>query len=237
LKITKDCVDFFTKEGNLFKVNQLMNIFFYIEHLCFKDLCNNLQPDFKISIDNETAEKIKKKLINEVNKEKEIYSIKDLAAAVRRFISRYLVGNRQDVEIDEKRQLYFELTRLDLWEEKFGQLDNLEELIQNQLAEFKLNVGQAFSLYDIIGEEDKNYIQEYIDKIGDEVDVQDKEESNIPEESKKPEELKDQKELEESKENKKTDKKGEEEEKVEETEESEEIEEEKEKENKNIKNV
>ena len=225
LKISKDCVDFFKKEGKLFKVNQLMNIFFYIEHLCFNDLCNNLQPDFKISIDQTTAEKIKKKLINEVNKEKEIYSIKDLAAAIRRFISRYLVGTRQDVEIDEKRLLYFELTRLDLWEEKFGQLDNLEELIQNQLAEFNLNVGQAYSLYDIIGEEDRNYIKEYIDKIGDEVDDQDKEESNIPEKLKYQEKLRT---LEEPKDNKKPDKesqKGEEVEEGDEGEEAEEIEE------------
>jgi len=157
LKISEDCEEFFKNEGNEFEINKLMNIFFYIEHLCFNDLCNNLHPEFKKSINNETKEKIKKKLSNQNNK---FYSIKDLAAALRRFVSRYLVGTRQDVEIDEKRELYFELTRLDLWEEKIGQIDNLEELIQNQLGEFKLKVGQALALYEIIGEEDRNYIKE-----------------------------------------------------------------------------
>ena len=165
IKISKDCFEFFQNEGNQFEVNQLMNIFFYIEHLCFNDLCNNLQPDYKISIEHETQEKIKKKLLNEVNKNNKFYSIKDLAAALRRFISRYLVGVRQDFDIDEKRELYFELIRLDLWDQRCGQLENLEELIQDQLGEFKLNIGQAFSLYEIIGEEDKNYISKLEDQI------------------------------------------------------------------------
>ena len=179
-----------------------MNIFFYIEHLCFNDLCKNLQPDYKINIPHETEEKIKNKLLKEKKKE-EKYSIKDLAAALRRFISRYLVGNRQDIEIDQKRELYFELTRLDLWEEKYGQLENLEELIKDQLGEFKLNVGQAFALYEIIGEEDKKYIKEM--EISEEDDIGDKiinsnneEEENqkqnkdkiIIEESKKPSQIK-----------------------------------------------
>jgi len=80
LKISKDCFEFFQNEGNQFAVNKLMNIFFYIEHLCFNDLCNNLHPDYKISIEHETQEKIKKKLLNEVNKNNKSYSIKDLAA-------------------------------------------------------------------------------------------------------------------------------------------------------------
>ena len=139
-----------------------MNIYFYIEHLCFNDLCRHLQPEFKKIISHETEEKIKKKLLNGINEENKFYSIKNLAAALRRFISRYLVGDRQDGEMDEKRELYIELTRLDLWEEKYGQLDNLEELIKKQLGEFKLNVGQAYALYEIIGEEDKNYIKEIV---------------------------------------------------------------------------
>ena len=158
LKISEDCCEFFEKEGNEFEVNKLMNIFFYIEHLCFEDLSKTLQPEYKISIDSKTQEKIKKKLL-ETNKENKYYSIKDLGAALRRFISRYLVGNRQDVEIDEKRPLAYELSRLDLWEEKIGKLNNLEELVKDQLGEFKLNIGQSFSLYEIIGEKDKEYIK------------------------------------------------------------------------------
>ena len=166
LKISEDCKEFFENDGKEFEINKLMNIFFYIEHLCFDDLTKNLPQDLQISIDSETQEKIKKKLF-ESNKENIYYSIKDLAAALRRYISRYLVGDRQDVEIDEKRMLSYELTRLDLWEEKIGKLKNLDDIIKNQLGEFNLNIGQAFSLYKIIGEEDKEYIKKKEELIDD----------------------------------------------------------------------
>ena len=168
-----------------------MNIFFYIEHLCFNDLCNNLHPDYKINLEHETQEKIKKKLFNEVNKNNKSYSIKDLTAALRRYSPRYSVGNRQDSDIDEKRELYFELSRLDLWGEKYGQLENLEELIKEQLGEFRLNIGQAFSLYEIIGEEDKNDIYKMENQIVEEINV------GNPEATKKQKEQEDSEEFEE----------------------------------------
>ena len=200
LKISKDCDEFFKNEGKNFEVNKLMNIFFYIEHLCFSTLCETLQPEYKKSINDETKEKIKKKLFNEENQN---YSIKDLAAALRRFISRYLAGTRQEVEIDEKRVLYFELTRLDLWEEKFGKLDNLEELIANQLEEFQLKVGQAFALYEIIGEEDKNYIKEIEDLVVEQSEVDVNQKNEEPKSQEESEEPKSQDELENQEESKK----------------------------------
>ena len=139
-----------------------MNIFFYIEQLCFKDLCKNLHSEYKKEISSDLINKIKKELLENKNEENEEYSIKDLASALRRFISRYLSGQREDVEIDEKRELFHELTRIDLWEEKIGKLDNLEDLIKNQLEKFKLTVGQSFKFYEIIGEKDKLEIKEDI---------------------------------------------------------------------------
>ena len=51
------------------------------------------------------------------------------------------------------------MTKLDLWEEKIWKLNNLEELVKAQIGEFNLKIGQSFSLYEIIGEEDKKYIK------------------------------------------------------------------------------
>ena len=131
-----------------------MNIFFFIEHLCFNDLIEALQPEYKCEIKRNLIEKIKSKLLRHRN-EVEIYTISDLAAAVRRFISRYLVGKRETTDIDEKRDLDFELSRTDLWKEKIGRIDNLDNLISNQIGEFKLKVGQAYAFYKIIAKEDK----------------------------------------------------------------------------------
>ena len=159
LKIGKDCSDFFKNEGSSFKTNQLMNIFFYIEHLVFEDLVKTLHIEYKAGINKELQEKIKDKLLNNEKDEDKLF-IKDLSAALRRFISRYLAGSRQTTDIKEDNDLQLQLSRIDLWEEKYGKINNLDELIDEKLKSFKLKVGQALELYKIIGNEDKNSIEE-----------------------------------------------------------------------------
>ena len=55
-------------------------------------------------------------------------------------------------------ELVSQLYRIDLWEEKLGKLDDLEELITEKIKKFNLTVGQVFNFYEIIGEEDRNSI-------------------------------------------------------------------------------
>ena len=165
LRISDDCYKFFQKDGKIFKLEKLMNIFFFIEHLCFKDLSETLQPEYKRKIPDDLKKKITKKLLERNNSiDFDIISIKDLAGAVRRYISRYLAGKRESVDIDEKRGLAFDLTRIDLWEEKIGKLNNLEELLIELIGEFKLNVGQAYEFYKIIEEKDLNPLEENLKK-------------------------------------------------------------------------
>ena len=80
---------------------------------------------------------------------------KELAAAVRRFISRYLLGEKQNTDMKEDNSLENNLRRKDLWREKF---ENLETLINEKISEFKIKVGQAFHFYEIIGKDDQNSI-------------------------------------------------------------------------------
>ena len=169
LKLSYICLDFFSKEGKEFKIEKLMNLFFFIEHLCFDDLSQTLQPEYKKEIPNDLKEKIKKQLLGDDNKnenenENEGFTINQLASAVRRYISRYLAGKRESVDIDEKRDLCFDLARIDLWEEKIGRLDNLDELLFAKIGEFKLIVGQAYEFYKIIQKQDINPIDQ-INKV------------------------------------------------------------------------
>ena len=160
LKISNDCLNFFTNEGTDLTLDKLMKIFFFVEYLCFNDLIESLQNEYRAEIPFKITQKIKQKLFEQRNPYDKI-TIGDLAAAVRRFISRYLVGKRQDIDIDEKRDLAFELTRNDLWEEKIVKLEKFDELISIQLNEFNLKVGQAYSFYQIIAGEDKIGIPNY----------------------------------------------------------------------------
>ena len=157
-KISNDCIDFFKTEGKDITINKLMDLFFIFEHLCFEDLIKNLQLDLKYEISQEQKDKIKNDLIDNYNKK--TYSLKDLGAAVRRYISRYLVGLTQNIDIENTRQLYFELSRQELWEEKVLKLDcDLEEELKRHIGNLKLQVSQAYKFYELIGNDDKKDIE------------------------------------------------------------------------------
>ena len=157
-KISDDCNDFFFKEGAELTVDKIMNIFFFIEHLCYEDLEKTLLDEYKEKIPENKKVLIQNKLLNNKSNQEVKYTTKELAAAIRRFISRYLVGKRQEIDIKKDRDLPYELSRIDLWEENIAQLENLEELLGEQLNEFNLKVDNAWDLYELIGEEDKKSI-------------------------------------------------------------------------------
>ena len=58
----------------------------------------------------------------------------------------------------------FELSREDLWENKIGKIDDLDVRIYEKLDEFKLKIKHAYSLYNIIGEEDEKEIENELQK-------------------------------------------------------------------------
>ena len=154
LTLSNECINFFNNEGKNFTVIKLKNIFFLFEHLNFNDLIMTLNNDYKKSI----PEDIKSKIIHKLISKKDvlnIITIKNLGSATRRLITRYLAGITGIFYTNEHRNLVYELSRGELWEEKIRKLDNLEELLDEILSEFNLTVGQAYEFYKIIGDEDK----------------------------------------------------------------------------------
>ena len=136
-----------------------MHVFFFFEHLCFEDLEKTLQPEYQAKLSEEQKNAITNKLLNKKKDPKDIITIRDLAAATRRLISRYLAGKLEFTDIKEDVDLATHLSRLELWEEKYSKIDeDLMTLVPNYLSEFKLIVGQAYEFYNLIGEEDRNSI-------------------------------------------------------------------------------
>ena len=170
LRIEPRFIEFLTDKGQDFTADKIMGIYFLFEHLCFNDLCKTLQDEYKEEISNEINEKIDNNFLtnNNVNN---IITIKELAAAVRRFISRYLVGNKKEDNIIPNSLLLPQLKRPDLWEEKIGKLPNLDELISNALQDLNLTVGQSFKFYEKIKAEDEKEIV---------IDEEDNDEENYP---------------------------------------------------------
>ena len=154
LKLSDDCKNFFNNEGKNFTLNKIMNLFCFFEHLCFNDLVETLQEEFKALIPEDIKNKIVEKLIKN-NNPNDIISIKSLGTAVRRLISRYFAGKRQAMDVKVDRSLAYDLSRIEFWEEKIRKLDNLEELLEEKLGEFQLTISQAYEFYKIIGDEDR----------------------------------------------------------------------------------
>ena len=155
LKLSDDCTSFFNNEGKMFTLKKIMNLFCFFEHLCFNDLAETLQKEYRAPIDKDIKDKIIEKFIKK-NDPKDPISIKNLGTAVRRLISRYLAGKLETTDIKEDRILAYDLSREEFWEEKVGKLENLIDLLDQKFKDFQLTVGQAYEFYQIIGDEDRN---------------------------------------------------------------------------------
>ena len=106
--------------------------------------------------------KNKDKIIQLLNKNKinESITIKDLAAALRRFISRYLVGKNKKIgDLKEESSLIDKLDNPELWNEKLGKLPSLKLLISDTLKDVNLTVGQSYNFYELIKEQDEEEIK------------------------------------------------------------------------------
>ena len=117
-----------------------------------KDIDENIKKD----ISNKIQERLENKEINY----NQIFSIKNFAIAIRRLISRYLVGSGELNDIKPESELYFELSREDLWNEQLKNIDNLNEKIYGIIGDWKLKVNEAFCLYKLIVNDNKNEIKD-----------------------------------------------------------------------------
>ena len=150
IKLSDDFKNFFKNEGKNFEINQLMNIFVYVEHMCFGLISKNMDQRLKKSLSDDTKEKLLS-----------IFNVKDeklnLAIALRRYITRYLIGNKYIKDIDNN-SLHLELNKSDLWGVNSEKINEFKKLL-DKLKTFNLKVSNAFDLYKKIGKEDESFLQ------------------------------------------------------------------------------
>lgn len=171
LRLSEDFKNFFSNQKyklNELTIDKILNIFIFIEHFCFNDLVETLHNEYKEKIFIEKQKEIESKL--KISSE-DIYTKKDLASAVRRFISNYLAGKLEVADVNENRDLTDEIYREDLWDEEILKKGDLQIEVGEKIREFKLKVGQTYELYKLISKEDKLLIEEY-DKIKEEIKEQ-----------------------------------------------------------------
>jgi len=152
--LSKECIEFFQKQQ--LKIEELYDVYSYIELLCFKPIVNNLRDYYKKKIDANQKEKILKLFDG---KQLKIITKKNLSSACRKLISRYLVSTRDDTDYSENNKLTLYLDREEMWS---AELWKNEEIIKQDLevlSKEELILGQSYELYNILGGDENKALE------------------------------------------------------------------------------
>ena len=95
-------------------MNCLISLFDIFEALCWKSLKKVINIDYKLELEEELKQKIVKYFKDNKNQEKKINK-KNFTSALRKLISRYLIGTRQVGYLKNDMELILIIGREDLW--------------------------------------------------------------------------------------------------------------------------
>ena len=157
-----------------FTMSHIISVYEYFELLCFKEFLNNIDPQY-----NQTLSKEKIKLIDDYFKVKEdpLLDKLTISTTIRRFISRSLVGIREDFEVQSEQELFEVLKyKEDCWNIEIRRNNNFEIEIE-ELKKLNIKVGEAVKLYEKLGG-DRILLGETIKKQVEESELEGEEENN-----------------------------------------------------------
>ena len=161
IKLSEDCIKFFESPNLNVKLEELIDTYSYLELLCFDPIIKNLRECYKKKIEENKA-KVLLTLID--NKELKLITKETLAIACRRFISRYLVATRDDIEYDEKKPLSPYLTRYEFWPQNFIDNYDILEIDIELIGKAELNVGQCYELYKLMEIDEQKELEQIINQ-------------------------------------------------------------------------
>ena len=177
VNLSKECKDFFHEQKLTIKFEELMEVYIYLELLCFfnfkknndkneeeedeNPIIKNLRKEYKMPINEKQSNDILSIFENKIFK---LITKETVAVSCRRFISRYLVSNRDDIEYDEKNSLSLYLNRYEFWPKDFITNDNIKVLEDDLelLGKTGLVVGQCYALYKLMNFDEKKEFEKII---------------------------------------------------------------------------
>ena len=134
--------------NNPFTISQIISVYEYFELLCFEEFKKNIDPSYKQTIDDEKKEQIKKYFDGHKSG---LLDQLVISTTIRKFISRSLVGMREDLEIGDNIELFGVLLyKEDCWNREIFNYNNFEQEIEG-LKTLDIRVGEILDLYDVLG--------------------------------------------------------------------------------------
>ena len=144
MKFSDQFINFFQNEGKDIIIEKLLNSILYMEYISFENLKNNIDIKFKETLDKGQQETIKNYFQN-LHKDN-IITKSEIATALRRFITRILLNNDYNKNI-QNQEIYECLKRKYLWNNKIFNKDikNFDELLKQYLdKDFHLQVKHSY---------------------------------------------------------------------------------------------
>ena len=170
LNLSNDFYQFLNEEGKRFKLDKIVEIFLYFEHLYFGLYYYKHENEFMKNMNNIDLE-----LLNELDDEFKNEFIK----ALRRYITRYLIGNK-NIDNIKNENLIKEFYKSDLWGINYmKQFEEVKNKLDTYLKNINIKIDKAFGLYELFGEKDIETIKPLKD---DEITGEDEDNINEPEE-------------------------------------------------------
>ena len=147
VELLKRCKEEFMNE-KIFTVNSLVSIFEYFEALCWPQISKNLLDDYTLVL-SEESKKFVLDYFKKIENEKKIINKKDFTFALRRLISRYIAGSRQEIDIKSDLALNLHIGKNEFWSKEIA--DNDEK--DNELFVIcpqEIMIGNAWDLYNVL---------------------------------------------------------------------------------------
>ena len=162
INFSEQFIDFFKDEGKDITVEKLLSCILFMEQLNFNKLIERIDRKFDQSLEDKENE-IRNFIENNTDN---IITNNEIAAAIRRYITRFLVIDPQKENIDETSNLFMNLERKYLWNNKiFSNID--DNKFKETLKKFRdrypfLQVKHSIKFYELIGAKEREELNKFI---------------------------------------------------------------------------
>ena len=148
--LNKKFVDFLRRNerDKLFTIDSLLSMYEYVELFCWSQMKEKISKIFSLEIE----EMAKEHIMNYFGKKENANNIinkKNFTEALRKLISRYLIGTKQEFEFGENNSLNLYITKYEFWKKEITFNDNFEALIRD-ICPNAIKISNCKRLYDLL---------------------------------------------------------------------------------------
>ena len=148
VQMFKDAKDIYMEE-KIFTINSLVTIFEYFESLCWKDIKNNILEDYKLEIPEDSKKIIIEYFEKNKDNEQKLINKANLTTAIRRLISRYIAGTRQEIEINPETQFKLHIGKYEFWTPEMVE-DPSFFVEMNEIFKDNVLISHAWKIYNLL---------------------------------------------------------------------------------------